>query len=267
MRELQYLINQRCNERCTKCESWKFDSTTIGSKDFLKFANKNKWYTLAITGGEPLLEKQEVIEIINGYTGGHITIWTNATLFDEEFLNECKDKDICLAVSLDTLDPIRWKEIKGTNSLDKVLKNLDLAYSILDPKQIQISPVDYGRNDLHDVEAYAVEHGSPYVTQPYIDFGYVGKEGDDTGASQCYAGVHTISVKYDRTVSMCFNKGIMGDNGGLTIDEESFDLDAIEKNQDLIDDFSINCNKACSKILCYKKELIKDLRENSLKSR
>ena len=104
---------------------------------------------IKITGGEPLVRRgcTDLIRKIKSIPAiEQVTITTNGTLLREN-LNALLDAGIDgINVSLDTLDPGRFKLITGFDSLDKVLEGIDAAVNALVPVKIN-SVLQRGIND------------------------------------------------------------------------------------------------------------------------
>ena len=129
---LRLAVNEICNLRCIYCmpeEGLKF-------KEKHKILRKNEIFKLIriatdlgvnkirFTGGEPLLRK-EIFEIINFTkkikTVKSINLTTNGILLSN-MLNELKSSGLCgINISIDTLNPEKYKTISRRDSLDKVL--------------------------------------------------------------------------------------------------------------------------------------------------
>lgn len=85
------------------------DSKTIkNSIDyFVKNSNREKERVIIIYGGEPLLEKQKVNQIIDYCTGFYkdekinISLVTNGSLIDENIARYVSEKNLAVSVSLD----------------------------------------------------------------------------------------------------------------------------------------------------------------------
>ena len=129
---LRLAVNEICNLRCIYCmpeEGLKF-------KEKHKILRKNEIFRLIqiatdlgvskirFTGGEPLLRK-EIVEIINFTkkikTVKSINLTTNGILLSN-MLNELKSSGVCgINISIDTLNPEKYKTISRRDSLDQVL--------------------------------------------------------------------------------------------------------------------------------------------------
>ncbi len=83
-----------CNMHCEGC--W---SGTYGHKDNLTYEEMDKIMTegeelgvhlYLLTGGEPLVRKQDVLKLAEAHPYSEIGIFTNSTLLDEKFIKEVK---------------------------------------------------------------------------------------------------------------------------------------------------------------------------------
>ena len=144
-REINYLrvsVTDRCDFRCTYCMSE--NMTFLPKKDilsleeleiicnaFIKLGTKK----IRLTGGEPLVRKGilNLIENLGKKVGNgldELTLTTNGSQLEKhaEFLKENGVKRV--NVSLDHLDPNKFKEITRWGDLDKVLAGIEKAKSV-----------------------------------------------------------------------------------------------------------------------------------------
>lgn len=138
-REISYLrvaVTDRCNLRCQYCmpeEGIKY----VGRSDLLTYEELYRIIALLatkgvhkirITGGEPFLRKDLMsfiakINDIDGIKSIHLT--TNGTLLDKHIPTFTKVGIKSVNLSLDSLDPLRFKEITRRDDLPKVLESLE----------------------------------------------------------------------------------------------------------------------------------------------
>ncbi|MEL6923075.1 MAG: GTP 3',8-cyclase MoaA [Bacteroidota bacterium] len=134
-REINYLrlaVTDRCNLRCHYCMPEE-GINYVPRKDLLSYEEMLKLVTLLadmgisklrITGGEPFLRKDmmkflEAISKVQGIKEIHIT--TNGTL-TEKLVPQLKQIGIrSVNLSLDSLDPVRFREITRRDELHKVM--------------------------------------------------------------------------------------------------------------------------------------------------
>jgi cyclic pyranopterin phosphate synthase len=140
-RNINYLrisVTDRCNLRCTYCmpetgiqllkhsDILTFDEIT----QFTKIAVQNGISKVRITGGEPLVRKGvtalvRMISDIEGITD--LSMTTNGVLL-KEFARELKSSGLHrINVSLDTVDPVKFKEITHNGDLNDVLQGISEA--------------------------------------------------------------------------------------------------------------------------------------------
>ena len=149
-------ITDRCNLRCRYCMPDGVESVYMEElltfEELMEVAEEAASLGITkikITGGEPLVRRgcTDLIRKIKSIPAiEQVTITTNGTLLREN-LNALLDAGIDgINVSLDTLDPGRFKLITGFDSLDKVLEGIDAAVNALVPVKIN-SVLQRGIND------------------------------------------------------------------------------------------------------------------------
>jgi radical SAM protein with 4Fe4S-binding SPASM domain len=177
--ELIFMITKRCNERCAKCGIWKNPESDKEHIDISVFINCMKilhenLYQVTLTGGEPLLFLDNVLEIAEEsrrYDIQLITV-TNGVLITEDFLIKYAELEHILVISIDTLEKDKWIDFRGSNSYEKVMDNIKLSKKILG-KNLQIQTVLAAESiaDIPQIKTLCKELGIKHVTQPYMDFG------------------------------------------------------------------------------------------------
>lgn len=177
--ELIYMITRRCNERCSKCGIWKtpeLDSERIHINEFLKCMQSlyHNLYQVTLTGGEPLLFKDEVLSIAEESRRLDIPLITvtNGTLLSEDFLLRYWQLKHVLVISLDTLEKSKWADFRGRDSFDTVMNNIHLSKKILgDRLRIQSVFAYESQEDIPKIKDFCEKLGIQHVIQPYMDFG------------------------------------------------------------------------------------------------
>lgn len=179
--ELIYMISKRCNERCAKCGIWKTpekDSEHIDVSifiDCLKTLHENL-YQVTITGGEPLLFKNDVMSIAEESRKHEIKLITvtNGVLITEDFLKEYAKLKHILVISIDTLEKNKWIDFRGNDTFEKVMENIKLSKKYLgDNFQIQSVLASESVSDIPKIKSFCKYLGIKHVIQPYMDFGGV----------------------------------------------------------------------------------------------
>jgi cyclic pyranopterin phosphate synthase len=140
-RNLNYLrisVTDRCNLRCTYCmpeEGIKlFRHDDVLSFDeiaqFTDLAVSKGVTKVRITGGEPLVRKgiANLIRLLSEIKGiGDLSMTTNGTLL-KMFAQELKDSGLHrVNISLDTIDPGKFRSITRSGNLNDVFEGIDAA--------------------------------------------------------------------------------------------------------------------------------------------
>lgn len=144
-REIDYLrvsLTDRCNLRCEYCMPESGIEDKIKHDDVLSleemFRLIQEFVTLGIkkirfTGGEPLVRKGAVdlIKRVNDLEGvQEVTITTNGVLLEEYAQDLVYAGVKRINVSLDTLDPKKYKEITRGGDIEKVFRGIEKAQSL-----------------------------------------------------------------------------------------------------------------------------------------
>jgi GTP 3',8-cyclase len=140
-REINYLrisVTDRCNLRCTYCmpeEGIKLlhhsDILSYDEiRDFTEVAVANGVDRVRITGGEPLVRRGIVtlVRMISAIRGiNDLSMTTNGVLL-REFANQLRDAGLQrVNISLDTIDPAKFREITRTGDITDVLEGIRAA--------------------------------------------------------------------------------------------------------------------------------------------
>ena len=141
-RQITYLrlsVTDRCDLRCTYCMSEKM--TFLNKKEVLTFEEMYKLCSsfikvgikkIRITGGEPLVRKgiMDLFEMLKPHLStdlDELTLTTNGTQL-RKYASELYANGVRrINISLDTLDPIKFKLITRIGKLQDVLSGIDAA--------------------------------------------------------------------------------------------------------------------------------------------
>ncbi|MBI4816591.1 MAG: radical SAM protein [Deltaproteobacteria bacterium] len=222
-----YLTSLRCNERCTKCSHWKVrehpemvDAELV--VDAVRSVTSAKEF--CIVGGEALVYRDRVLAILRGIADVPVrtTVVTNGVPCTSGFVDEVRSLNIHFVFSIDTLDAERWRWVRGTNSMDKVFRNLEYIRSTLRPEQLSIQSVlaEETRDDVAAVGRWCGERGIYHSVQRYVQGGFDGswtplstpalssrKVTDDVGP--CMAADRNLSIMPDGSVYTCFQQTLI----------------------------------------------------------
>src|SRR5690349_2804831 len=144
-RTISYLrvsVTDRCDFRCTYCMAE--DMTFLPKRDLLSLEELDRLCTvfiekgvrkLRLTGGEPLVRKnimhliRELSRHLRNGALDELTLTTNGSQL-ARFARELADAGVRrINVSLDTLDPEKFRAITRWGNLQKVLEGIDAAQS------------------------------------------------------------------------------------------------------------------------------------------
>ena len=142
-RSISYLrvsVTDRCDLRCFYCMSE--DMTFLPKADLLTLEELDRLCSafiakgvkkLRLTGGEPLVRRNvmSLVRSLSRHLGtgalGELTLTTNGSQLSR-FAGELRDCGVRrINVSLDTLDPMKFKAITRWGDLDKVLAGIEAA--------------------------------------------------------------------------------------------------------------------------------------------
>lgn len=131
---------------------------------------------IRITGGEPLVRKDlhRLVSMLSGLEGlQDICLTTNASLLSEQIGDLAAAGLKRINVSIDTLDPEKFKQITKRGDLSKVLEGLFAAKELgLQPIKIN-AVIERGVNedDIIPLVEFAREHGLAMRFIEYMDVG------------------------------------------------------------------------------------------------
>jgi MoaA/NifB/PqqE/SkfB family radical SAM enzyme len=130
---VEILLTQQCNLKCKHClfdcgPNKKKRLSLKKIKNIICQLSKMKVFTVGLNGGEPLMLKEELYEIINYIKKKNLDfiLTTNGTLLDPKFIKFIsKKKPLCVRISLDFPTPSRHNSFRGSsNAFQKTIKNI-----------------------------------------------------------------------------------------------------------------------------------------------
>ena len=224
---LFYLINFKCNQKCSKCSHWKLPSYSKILDSSLLIKNIKQLENLkefCIVGGEPLIFKNEIIDIIKGIKEIDVrtVIVTNGLEMDNDFIDEIKTANIHIVVSIDTLDKKIWNYVRGTDSYDKVIKNLNYAIKTLTADMISIQSVlaEETKESVEKVKEFCKENNIYHSIQLYLEDGFNGNwtpiknkkiQSNLNIKEKCFAVNRNLSIMPDGKVFTCFQQSLISE--------------------------------------------------------
>ena len=133
-------VTNKCNMQCRYCPPYgenlckgKGEIDVSASKILIKLAKQNRFKTVRLTGGEPLLFPQQLQILLEecGSSFERLVLNTNGVLLHKHFdlLRKYK-KNIVLKISFDSLNSEEFKNLTQSTEFDKVLDNINSAISL-----------------------------------------------------------------------------------------------------------------------------------------
>lgn len=131
-------VTQRCNLNCIYCHregetrvtSWFSEMSPDEIERIVRIAVSLGISKVKITGGEPLIRKDilEIVERVASVRGVKDLSMTTNGVFLEKYADRLSDAGLMrVNVSLDTLDPAKYKMITGHDSLERVKRGIRKA--------------------------------------------------------------------------------------------------------------------------------------------
>jgi len=191
-RQIDYLrisVTDLCNLRCIYCMPAEgvpkmHHADLLSFEEIVRLVNvfaRIGVKKIRLTGGEPLVRKgiEELVAMLRAVEGiEEITLTTNGQLLEEKaplLIHKGLDR---VNVSLDTLDPEKYKKITRVGELFPVLKGIEAAREAgLFPVKIN-TVVMKGVNDdeVYDFAEMAIEQGLSWRFIEFMPLGGVGEE-------------------------------------------------------------------------------------------
>ncbi len=169
--DLRISVTQNCNLNCIYCHrEGEIGSTqqTLSPAEIhkiIQIASEFGIHKVKITGGEPLL-RNDILEIVSAISKvkgiEDISLVTNGLLL-AEYAKDLKSVGLDrVNISMDTLDPQKFKQITGKDKLDKALEGIESARAVgLNP--IKINTVllkNINEEDVPELLSFSAEKGA-----------------------------------------------------------------------------------------------------------
>jgi cyclic pyranopterin phosphate synthase len=195
-RSISYLrvsVTDRCDFRCTYCMAE--DMAFLPKKDLLSLEELDRICTvfiekgvkkLRLTGGEPLVRKnimhlvRQISRHLESGALEELTLTTNGSQLAKHAaeLADCGVRRI--NVSIDTLDPIKFKTITRWGNLDKVLEGVDAAQAAgLRVKINAVALKGFNDRELPDLMRWAHGRGMDLTVIETMPMGEIDEDRTD----------------------------------------------------------------------------------------
>jgi len=141
--------------------------------EILAKLRKEGFAAVEVSGGEPFLRSDllEILEVLDGL-GFLYSVNTNGTLLTPELIHRLDSRVglLQLAISLDSLSPERYAQLRGTDSLPRVLQSLDMI-SVARPRfpvKLNVTMSRMNRDEILDILALAKGRGLGVSVFPVV---------------------------------------------------------------------------------------------------
>lgn len=132
--QIYFALTHRCNLKCIHCSvdaSIKEENDILETKEVFEILDKiiqSNPLRIVFTGGEPLIRKDilDILYYARQKFNGEIIVMTNATLINNDNIDEiikCVDS---IDISIDGVDEVSCSKIRGHGTFDKVLGAVQL---------------------------------------------------------------------------------------------------------------------------------------------
>jgi cyclic pyranopterin phosphate synthase len=180
---LRISVTDRCNLRCTYCMPE--EVVFLDKGELLTFEEITRFVQVAVglgidkirlTGGEPLMRRElpRLVEMISGISGiRDVGLTTNGILLAGQAQSLYDSGLRRINISLDTLDPDRFRQISRRDGLDKVLDGISAAKKAgFRPIKINaVSIRNFTEQEVVPLARFAREHGLEMRFIEYMPIG------------------------------------------------------------------------------------------------
>ena len=189
-RDLRVSLTDRCSLRCTYCmpeqgNEWLARESILSTDEIertARVAAAAGITTFRLTGGEPLL-RRDIVDVVRRLAriespAGPVEVaMTTNGIRLPEFLPELIDAGLQrLNISIDTLDPVRFRDLTRRDRLDDVLAGIAAAArSGLRPLKLNaVAMRGVNDDELVDLVEFALAHGAQmrFIEQMPLDAGH-----------------------------------------------------------------------------------------------
>lgn len=158
---------------CTCRKDPKLLSRSIGINHWMRIINDGVLFgcqRIRFMGGEPLLRREEIISLLEySYKVGYkqIDLFTNATLVDEEFIDNVKTLNVTFFVPIFSYLPKMHDKISGVvGSFNKALENIKILERKSVKTRIYIFILRENVNFLEDIVKFAKRFDNNCILEP-----------------------------------------------------------------------------------------------------
>jgi MoaA/NifB/PqqE/SkfB family radical SAM enzyme len=167
-----FQVNLRCNSACGYCDLplnvGRYEMTREEIQSVFSCLYRDGVRFVLVQGGEPLLRRDlpEILEDLSAI-GFHLTLITNGTKITSQLVERLSRLPVAISVSLDTLDRVKYRHIRGADQLEQVLEGIALLKNFPHPKFLTCIVSEVNRTEAPAVVRFAREQGFLPVVGAY----------------------------------------------------------------------------------------------------
>ena len=167
-----FQVNLKCNSACGYCDLplnlGRYEMTRREIHVVFSHLYREGVRIVLVQGGEPLLRRDvpEILEDLSAI-GFHLTLITNGTKITPQLVERLSRLQISISVSLDTLDRVKYWNIRGADQLAHVLAGIALLHDFPQPKFPTCIVSEVNRAEVPAVVRFAREQGFLPVVGAY----------------------------------------------------------------------------------------------------
>lgn len=210
---LRISLTDRCNFRCIYCMPEEgvcsLDHDEILSIEEIErivhVASKLGFKSIRLTGGEPLVRKG-VVELVDSITNidgiDNVSLTTNGVLLPQ-MADDLKRAGLSrVNISLDTLDPVQFREITRVGNLDDTLAGIDAALEVgFNPVKINAVTVRRLHQDFLDFAKLSIDRPLHVRFIEYMPVGNDAGTSDGWGQEDVIESEELIDIINEQAVS------------------------------------------------------------------
>ena len=167
-----FQVNLRCNSACGYCDLPLNVGRYEMSREEIRGVFSGLYHDgvrfVLVQGGEPLLRRDvpEILEDLSAI-GFHLTLITNGTKVTPQLVERLSRLQLAISVSLDTLDRVKYQQIRGADQLAQVLEGIALLKDFPHPKFLTCIVSDVNRAEVSTIVRFARGQGFLPVVGAY----------------------------------------------------------------------------------------------------
>ncbi len=184
----RFYVTFRCNSRCEYCNvwsdpkyKWKAELNEAEGERVIEELYEAGVRYIDFTGGEPSLHKGLKALLKASKTLGIKTEVTSNGIGGREARNrllECLPWIDKFNISLDTLNPARYRQARGIDRLEEVVETIEETSKVKPPK-LMVVVTNENKDELDDILAFARKYRAMAYLSPVFKYFEGGKEHDD----------------------------------------------------------------------------------------